>query len=404
MRSIFVYRDDLLPPSETFIHAQAMALRRYRPVFTGLRNAENSLVSECARIVAEDTSLLPRALRTRVYQIFGAHPTLQTPSFLEEIHLARPALIHAHFAPDAVHAIPLATALDVPLIVTLHGYDVTGQDHSRDPLHQLVRQRGLKHLHQRASVFLCVSEFIRDKAIAAGFPAEKLLVHRIGVDVSTFQPSQKAGSSNNVLFVGRLTEKKGCEYLIRAMLQVKKEVPSARLIVGGDGPLRTSLEQLARTIGVAVNFTGRLGHDAVRKYIENARVCVVPSVTAPDGDSEGLPMALLEAQAMGIPVVATRHAGIPEGILDGEHGLLCNEFDVADLARHITQLLTNEQLWNDHHQRGPAFVCEHFNLLHQTAILEDIYDLALYSHAKRESFAGHSQLHRTPVSGASLHR
>lgn len=404
MRSVLIYRDDLLPPSETFIRAQAMALRRYGPVFTGLRDVETSLVAENARIVTERTSLVPRSLRSRAYHIFGAHPRLQKQSFLEEIRSVKPALVHAHFAPDAVHAIPLAAELDLPLLVTLHGYDVTGRDNSRTLLHQILRQRGRKQLHRRATLFLCVSEFIRDKAIAAGFPAEKLMVHRIGVDVSTFQPDHKAGSSNNVLFVGRLTEKKGCEYLIQAMLQVKKQVHSAQLIVAGDGPLRSSLEQFARKIGVAVNFTGHLGHDAVRKYMESARVCAVPSVTAPDGDSEGLPMVLLEAQAMGIPVVATRHAGIPEGILDGEHGLLCDEFDVAGLAHHIAHLLTNQQLWHDHHQRGPAFVCEHFNLLHQTSLLEDIYDSVLYSHPKRVSVARHSQPHRTPASGASQHR
>lgn len=404
MRSVLIYRDNLLPPSETFVLAQAMGLRRYRPLFTGLRDVETSLASEYERIVAERTSLIPRSLQSRVYRIFGAHPILQKQSFLEEIRSAKPALIHAHFAPDGVHAIPLAAALDLPLLVTLHGYDVTGQDHSRDPLHQLLRQRGLKHLHQRATLFLCVSEFIRDKAIAAGFPADKLLVHHIGVDVSTFQPSDRAGSTNNVLFIGRLTEKKGCEYLIQAMLQVREQVPSAQLIVGGDGPLRPSLEQLARKIGVAVNFTGRLSHDAVRVYMESARVFAFPSVTATDGDSEGLGMVVLEAQAMGIPVVATHHGGIPEGILDGEHGLLSDEFDVAGLARQIVHLLTNQQLWNDHHQRGPAFVCEHFNLRHQTALLEDIYDRACYSHAKRVSFAGHSLLHRMPASGASPHR
>jgi colanic acid/amylovoran biosynthesis glycosyltransferase len=406
MRSVLIYRDDLLPPSETFIRAQAMGLRRYWPVFTGLREVETSLslVSEYERIVAEHTSLVPRSLRSRAYRIFGAHPRLQKPSYLAEIRSAKPALVHAHFAPDAVHAIPLAAELDLPLLVTLHGYDVTARDNSRNPLHQLLRRRGLKQLHQRATLFLCVSEFIRDKAIAAGFPADKLLVHRIGVDVSTFQPFHKAGSGNNVLFVGRLVEKKGCEYLIQAMLQVKKQVPSAQLIVVGDGPLRFSLEQFARKIGVAVNFTGRRGHDAVRKYMESARVFAVPSVTAPDGDSEGLPMVLLEAQAMGIPVVATRHAGIPEGILDGKRGLLCDEFDVAGLAHHIAHLLTNQQVWNDHHQRGPAFVCKHFNLLHQTALLEDIYDSVLHSHPKRVSFAGHSQPHRTPASGASQRR
>jgi glycosyltransferase involved in cell wall biosynthesis len=92
-------------------------------------------------------------------------------------------------------------------------------------------------------------------------------------------------------------------------------------------------------------------------------------------------MVMLEAQAMGIPVVATRHGGIPEGILDGEHGLLFDERDIAGLADRIISLLVDQRLWDDHHQRGPAFVREHFDLSYQTALLEDIYDSIVARHS-----------------------
>ncbi len=380
MSSVLIYRDELLPPSETFIRAQATSLSRYKPIFTGIRKAENSLLLKDESILAENSSWIPRALQSRVYRFFGAHPQLQKRSFLKEIRSTTPVLLHAHFAPDGVHAMPLAVELNLPLLVTLHGYDVTVRDVSRNPLHQVLRQRGLAQLHRRVTSYLCVSKFIREKAIAAGFPSKKLVVHNIGVDLSQFQPSRKAVSGNTVLFVGRLTEKKGCGSLIRAMLRVRECVPSANLVISGDGPLRSSLEQFARNIGASVAFTGRVDHDAVRTYMESARVFVVPSVTAPNGDSEGLPMVLVEAQALGIPVVATRHAGIPEGILDGERGLLADEFDVDDLARQITQLLLRPHLWNDIHLRSPEFVSKHFDLRHQTELLEDIYDSAIHSH------------------------
>jgi glycosyltransferase involved in cell wall biosynthesis len=403
MRSVLIYRDDLLPLSETFIRAQALALRRYAPTFTGLRDVQPSLLSESARIIAESSSLVPIWFRKPAYRIFGAHPTFHKRSFLKQILATKPVLIHAHFAPDACHALGLAAELALPLVVTLHGYDVTARGESKTNLHRFIRERELRQLQQRARLFLCVSEFIRDKAIAAGFPPDKLIVHRIGVDMSEFQPSHDAGSSNNVLFVGRLTEKKGCQYLIRAMLQVQKQIPSAHLLVVGEGPLRYSLQECAREIGVAVTFLGRMGHDAVRKYMTSARVVVVPSVTARNGDSEGLPMVLLEAQAMGIPVVSTRHAGIPEGILDGERGLLCAEFDVPALAQHITHLLTDNGLWNDHHQRGPEFVREHFSLLRQTELLEEIYDLVLAEQVTKASSAGRLPPYKTKACGALLH-
>jgi glycosyltransferase involved in cell wall biosynthesis len=377
MRNILIYRSELLPLSETFIRAQAGALRRHRPHFVGLRATTPSLLDGGAPLLAADHARLPAPLARAAYGYLGAAPLLHRGSFLQQLRALEPALVHAHFATDAVAALPLAAALGVPLIVTLHGYDVTVRPGGRNPLRRWARQQGAKALGRRAALFLCVSKFIRCRAIAAGYPAEKLLTHHIGIDIGAFQPAPQGTAGDTVLFVGRLTEKKGCEYLIRAMVPVQRQRPGAELVVAGDGPLRASLEDLAAALRVRARFTGAVHHDAVREHLLAARLLVLPSVTAANGDSEGLGMVQLEAQCMGVPVVATRHGGIPEGIVDGHAGLLSDERDVPGLARNILRLLQDDALHAGLSRRGVQLVQQEFDLRQQTAQLEMVYDAAL---------------------------
>lgn len=155
--------------------------------------------------------------------------------------------------------------------------------------HGGVYARRKQRLFEQASVFICVSEFIRQKAIEAGFPKSKLRVHYIGVDRALFSAGTQVNREDLVLFVGRLVEKKGCEYLIQAMDLVQKKCTPVRLAIIGDGPLRQSLESLARDKGVVCQFLGSQPTHVIREWLGRARVFCVPSVTANNGASEGLP-------------------------------------------------------------------------------------------------------------------
>jgi len=374
MKTVLIYRSDLLPISETFIRAQAGALKRYRPRYIGVRATEPSLLAPESVVICESSCILPKRLHKLGYEVFGIEPALHSNGLMRHLLSLGPALVHAHFATDAKAALPLAQALGVPLVVTLHGYDVTVEQRYRNPLRRWLGNKQLRRLWSGASLFLCVSEFIRERAVAAGFPAEKLIVHRIGIDTDQMQPRPEQEGRREVVFVGRLTEKKGCAYLIRAMQGVQQVVPTARLLVLGDGPLRAQLQKLAAELKVDCDFLGRQSHAQVIEALGNARVCAIPSVTASNGDSEGLPMILAEAQALGVPVAATRHAGIPEGIVDGRGGLLSEERDVAGLARNITQLFQDEALYADLRRRGRDLVLHEFDLKGQSGRLEMIYD------------------------------
>ena len=359
MRKVLVFKENLLPLSETFILAQTKALSGYLPVFVGLERTRPSLPLLQQPLLLSDGRSAVAAARAKVYRRTGT-----APLFHARVKRSAPDLIHAHFASGGRSALPLAKALGVPLIVTLHGSDVTVRGQQPD------RYRSLQ---KEASLFICVSRSIRDHAFAAGFPEEKLMVHHIGIDRTVFTPQSSAQRQQTILFVGRLVEKKGCEYLLRAMPYIQKAHPRSELTVIGDGPLRGQLEALAGELRIRCRFSGAQSSAAVRDALCTAKVFCVPSVTAANGDSEGLPTVFAEAQAMGVPVVSTTHGGIPEIILDGVNGLLVPERDYMSLAEAITSLLGDDALWQRFHQAAIGNIAQFFDLGIQTGLLEDIY-------------------------------
>ena len=360
MRRVFVFKEVLLLPSETFILAQARALSEYVPIFVGLERADPSLALPEEPLLLSDRERPISDLRAKLYRRTGI-----APLFHHKAKRLRPDLVHAHFASGGRSALPLARALHVPLLVTLHGADVTVRGLKTDVY---------KRLAEQASLFVCVSRFIRDRALEAGFPSQKLLVHYIGIDRNLFSPSASRGVPQGVLFVGRLVEKKGCEYLLRAMQVVQRAHPECELTVIGDGPLRLSLEILAKELNVRCQFRGNQPPVIVRESLQKARVCCVPSVTAADGDSEGLPTVLAEALATGVPVVSTTHAGIPEIVVQYVNGLLTPERDYEALADALSLLLDDEELWQRLQRGALQQIEQYFDLRTQTALLEKTYD------------------------------
>ncbi len=362
--SVLIYRSDLLPPSETFIVQQAAALREFRPVFAGLRRVPGSLPS------AFEDAVMPRGRGERLlFQHVG-----YAPSFQAAAKQADPVLLHAHFAPDAAEALPLVRRLGVPLIATLHGYDVMCADavHARTRRGRLYLARR-KELWAGAAAFFCVSEAIRQKALTVGFPGEKLLVLPIGVDTDELTIVGDLPSEPTILFVGRLVPKKGCDVLLRAMRTVQSAVPEARLIIAGDGPERAALESFAAEHTRGTRFLGVQTPAQVRELMRTSRCLAAPSVTALDGDAEGLPTVLCEALALGLPVASTFHSGIPELITHGEHGLLTSEGDADGLAQNLLALCTDDRAALLFRSGGRRRVERFYNLSHQTALLEAHY-------------------------------
>ena len=376
--TVLVYRGDLLPISETFIKHQMLALSRWRGVLTGQRQLDElsleGLPIEVLR--PTDRSIFERA-RWKVSEAAGTLPR----AVIEQLKRSRPALVHAHFGVEASTASRIAQALDVPLLVTLHGYDVNiarewwetghaGRSMRRYPARLL-------ELSRRSNVaFLAVSEAIRERAIDYGIPEIKISVHYIGVDCARFRPTGRpiAQRDRRVLFVGRLVEKKGCEYLIRAFARVQQAVPESSLIIVGDGALRESLTQEARALGVRAEFRGECTGEQVQREFALARVFCLPSVTAANGDAEGFGLVVLEAQASGVPVVTSARGGAVEGLADGRTGYAVRERDVDALTERLIELLINDDIATSFSEAGRRFAVDNFELSRCTDALETIYD------------------------------
>ena len=389
--NIIVYRENLLAYSETFILGQAESLRGYTPHYVGTRHVDGIATPAQRTLVLNDRSALGRA-EELVYKASGL-----APRFARRLRALKPVLIHAHFGADGVMALPLARQLRLPLVVTFHGYDATTHDRHllgasslRD--RRLVQRR--PQLIASGALIVAVSEHIRRSLLAKGFPPQQVVTHYTGIDPALFRPDpdQAKDAGPTVLFVGRFAEKKGCTYLLRAMAQVEREVPEARLVLIGDGPLRAELEATARALRLRATFLGRQSVGAVRDWMRRAWVFCLPSVTAENGDTEGLPTVILEALACGLPTVTTDSAGNPEAVADGEVGFVVPERDETGLARALARLLHDEDLRRQFGTRARALVLSRFDGRRLAAGLETLY--------ARVIAAGAVGRRAAPISGA----
>lgn len=357
-----IFRSPLFNASEGFIQTQAAALTRYQPLIVGLEDKGHVIPALEGRIVLAGSALERLAVRLgRVARMARR---------LEPHH---PVLIHSHFATDGLLALPLADALGVPLVTTLHGYDVNRSRSSMLLSGRLSWQRyALFHrrLIQRGRLFLAVSDALRREALAQGYPPERTITHYLGVDLTRFAGGEP--EPGLILHVGRLVEKKGTAVLLEAIARL----PEARLVIVGDGPLRKGLERRATALGLGgrVTFLGALPPAEVAAWMRRAWLLAAPSVTAKDGDAEGLPTVIVEAAASSLPAVGTDHAGIPEVIADGETGFLVPERDSAALADRIGALLASPDLRGRLGAAARALAERRFDSRVQAARLEALYD------------------------------
>ena len=380
MSSIAIYRHDLLPLSETFIREQSEHLDTFRAIYVGLRRVPGLHLPDEHVIVLNAGTLIGRLAELRLLA------TGSSPRLTNALGAFRPALIHAHFEGGGVAAKGIAHALRVPLVVTCHGYDVTMSDRVRwpNPLLRAEYGRRKRRLQREGDLFVAVSEHIKRHMIERGYPAQRIRVHYIGVDCGRLTPDPRITREPIVLFVGRLVEKKGCEYLIRAMGQVQVRCPGARLVIIGDGPLAAPLRILARDQGVRhVEFLGARSRDEVIDWMNRSWVLSVPTIRAANGDMDGCCMVFPEAHAMGLPVAAFNAGGTPEAVLHGKTGLLVEEGDDRALADAIVRLFAERDLWSAFSTSARAHAEARFNLAVQTRALEGIYRDLLQRRADR---------------------
>jgi glycosyltransferase involved in cell wall biosynthesis len=361
-----VFRKRILPWSETFIAAQSGAMTRYAPVLVGYSHDPGGAAYIVGRptLLLHDHSAFP-ALEKFLLKSVGRAPR----RWLRAIASTNPRVLHAHFGSSALPASHVARALGIPLVVTYHGMDIT------------VRAKTEAEAERRRRVFatadrvIAVSQFIAGALRAAGCPEEKIAVHYIGVDTARFAPGRWPRAVDEVLFVGRLVEKKGVIHLLRALEVVRRESgTNARLTVAGDGPLREPLVREAERLGVHTTFLGVQTPEQVRGLMQRATVLCGPGIADTRGNAEGLPITFLEAQACGLPIVVSASGGSGEGLVEGTTGFLFQPGDEPALAGHLSRVLGDRALQGRMSTAARAHMEREFDLARQTARLEDLYD------------------------------
>ena len=271
------------------------------------------------------------------------------------LHAARRAASRAitDFAPDVIHVhwwFPGGFSVwprlrgRVPYVLTSHGTDLFLVD--RAPAARFIAGP----IFRNAAQTTVISSPLVARAERLGVPRADITVIPMPVDAAVAteleQPFTLRAGADTLLFVGRLVERKGAAYAIRAVAEMSEAGRHVRLVVVGEGPERAALTALAQSLAVGdrVHFTGALSPAEVRDRYRAGGVFVMPAVTDWKGEQEGFGMVLVEAMAFGLPVVATRSGGIPDIVRDGENGILVPERDVGALTRGITRLLDDRAL------------------------------------------------------------
>ena len=266
------------------------------------------------------------------------HLNLSLPFYEKTIEKEEPHIIHAHFGFDGYRMYGVAEQTNTPLVVSFYGSDV-----SRLPT-EFDWPRRYKNLASSAHGFIAASNLMKSQLVNLGFPKEKIAVVRFGINIDEFNFKPAFNPNQRFMMVGRMVEKKGFRYALQAINILAKKDLQVSIDLYGDGPLRQDLEQLAKELDIAdrVHFHGYVSNKKIRKELQKHSILLAPSVTASDDDKEGLPNTILEAMASGIPVVASRHAAIPEAITDGETGLLVPEKEPKAIALALSKLLKQQ--------------------------------------------------------------
>lgn len=368
MRVCFVQPNESAP-SETFIAAQAERLPWPTTVLFGRRPFRSP-----HRPTDRARYLSVRATRLLTGQSRQWEFTQHSLTLLSEI---APDVVVAQFGPTGVRIMDACRQLDLPLIVNFRGADASDR---RLVAEFLPRYQAL---FEHAAAIVAVSHSIESTLLGWGAPRDKLFWNPSGADCERFVGSLPASAPPDFLSTGRFVDKKAPQLTILAFAEAHRRRHQARLRMIGDGPLLGFCRELVSQLQIenAVTFLGIQPHERVEAEMRRSRGFIQHSVVAPSGDSEGTPVAVMEAAASGLPVVATRHAGIPDVVLEDQTGYLVDEGDVFAMASCLERLIDEPDLAATFGQAGRRRVVELFSqqrsLERITAIIENCY----HSHA-----------------------
>lgn len=320
--------------SETFLRANAERLDAAVTVIHGLIPAIAS-----APVLSQHP--IASALR-KIHRAINGWPWQReiTTGYLTAFRRMQAQVVLAEFGPAGVRVLEACRIAELPLVVHFHGYDASVASCLS------AHSDGYRDLFAYATAVVGVSRAMVERLVALGAPREIVHYRPYGVDCDRFSHAKPADAAPTFLAVGRFVRKKAPDLTLRAFAKVHRQRGDARLRMIGTGPLLEECQALSRQLDVeeAVKFDGARPHEAVAEALQHARAFVQHSIVAPNGDSEGTPNTVLEAASCGLPVVATRHGGIPDVVEHGVTGFLVEEGDVDEMAQHMVSLVDSPPL------------------------------------------------------------
>jgi colanic acid/amylovoran biosynthesis glycosyltransferase len=284
-------------------------------------------------------------------------------------------LLHVYFGHTGVHLLPFLKRWPRPSVVSFHGMDVQARE--SEPSYGM----RLRELLQVVTLVLVRSESLRERLLELGCAPDKLRMNRTGIPLAAYPFKERVRPVDgawHMVQACRLVEKKGLDDTLRAFAAFREVYPAARLTIAGDGPLRVEVERLAIELGVGggVRLAGFLTGSALCELYHDAHFFVHPSRMTADQNQEGVPNSMLEAMATGLPVVATRHGGIPEAVSHEQCGLLVPERDVDSLFAAMCQMTAKPEQLRVFSEAAARAVRDGFEQSKQIENLERAYDEA----------------------------
>lgn len=371
------YCTTFLKPEMRHIYRQVTGLRRYG-TFVLTRERQ-----EAEQFPFEQVEMIPRARKNFLKRFYLKYLRRLPPVYyrgelqvLIKLLARRPAdLMHVYFGHTGVHLLPFIQEWQQPCVVSFHGMDIQARPEQEGYDAQM------QELLQTVPLVLARSESLMARLEVLGCPREKLRLNRTGIPLDDFpfleRPLPDDGAWHFVQAC-RLIAKKGLRTSLRAFAKFHAQHPRARFTIAGEGPMKDEVQRLAGELGIAeaVALRGFLSQRELAALYAKGHIFVHPSEMTSDQNQEGVPNSMLEAMASGLPVLATRHGGIPEAVAHGRSGLLVEEKDAAALFAAMERLTENRGMWRAFGEAAERAVREEFS--HERAIerLEEFYDEA----------------------------
>jgi glycosyltransferase involved in cell wall biosynthesis len=320
--------------SETFVYEQIRNMQMFEPVVFTLSTNKNIDKFPVKDIFSISSLPFLQQKEESIRSVFG-----RSAYFKDLIKKLDIKLIHAHFAYMGNYALQFKKYFNIPIITSFYGLDI--YQLTKNPLYRLQ----LKRLFKRGDLFTGYSSVMRERAIELGCPPEKVITFTVGIDLNKFKfKERKPEGLINILYIGRLVEKKGVVYGIRAFAKSFQRHKNIRMTIIGDGPLYNEIAAEIQKLGMSEHIK-MLGYVAdTSGYLDNAHIFISPSVVAKNGDAEGgINVTVIEALACGLPSIVTRQTQ-SDLIFDDRTGYVARERDADDLSHKLNKLIENPHL------------------------------------------------------------